>query len=187
MTRMNTPAVAASSPWYREPWPWLLMSGPAVVVVAGFITLYLAVSGQDGLVVDDYYKQGKAINQALHRDDVARQAGLSATVTFDQRQDRVNVAVRRADGSDVNGVLTLSLVHATRSGFDNVVNLTNLAPNESGYIGKLPALRSGKWNLLLEEKDKQWRLQQEINVGTAALPSITLRPASVSKPHRDAP
>jgi hypothetical protein len=164
------------------------MSGPAVVVVAGFITLYLAVSGQDGLVVDDYYKQGKAINQALHRDDVARQAGLTATVNFDQTQDRVNVAVTRADGSPVTEALTLSLVHATRSGFDNVVNLTT---NADGYTGKLPALRTGKWNVLLEDKNKQWRLQQEVNVGTAALPPITMRAApagtsSATKPS-DAP
>ena len=25
-------------PWYREPWPWLLMSGPAAVLVAGAAT-----------------------------------------------------------------------------------------------------------------------------------------------------
>jgi hypothetical protein len=155
------------------------MSGPAVVVVAGFITLYLAVSGQDGLVVDDYYKQGKAINQALHRDDVARQAGLTATVNFDQTQDRVNVAVTRADGSPVTEARTLSLVHATRSGFDNVINLS---PTAYGYTGKLPALRTGKWNVLLEDKNKQWRLQQEINVGTAALPPLELRPAAAASP-----
>lgn len=173
---MKPPAEAALNPWYREPWPWLLMSGPAIVVVAGFITLYLAVSGQDGLVVDDYYKQGKAINQALHRDDVARQAGLTATVSFDQTQDRVNVAVKRADGSPVTEALTLSLVHATRSGFDNVVNLS---ANLDGYTGRLPALRSGKWNVLLEDKEKRWRLQREINVGTAALAPLALRPVAV--------
>ena len=30
--------------WYRHPWPWLLMAGPAIVVVAGLYTLFLAVS-----------------------------------------------------------------------------------------------------------------------------------------------
>jgi len=111
----------------------------------------------------------------LHRDDIARQAGLTATVNFDQTQDRVNVAVKRADGSAVTGTLTLTLVHATRSGFDNVVKLS---PTETGYTGKLPTLRSGKWNVLLEDKEKQWRLQQEVNVGTAALAPLTLRAAS---------
>ena len=22
-------------PWYKEPWPWILMAGPGIVVVAG--------------------------------------------------------------------------------------------------------------------------------------------------------
>lgn len=30
------------NPWYKEPWPWILMSGPAVVIVACIITIYLA-------------------------------------------------------------------------------------------------------------------------------------------------
>ncbi len=42
------------TPWYREPWPWLLMSGPATVIVAGIYTSVLAFSGTDGLVADDY-------------------------------------------------------------------------------------------------------------------------------------
>lgn len=30
------------NPWYKEPWPWILMSGPAIVIVACIITIYLA-------------------------------------------------------------------------------------------------------------------------------------------------
>ncbi len=25
-------------PWYREPWPWILMAGPVIVIIAGVIT-----------------------------------------------------------------------------------------------------------------------------------------------------
>ena len=42
----------ASKPWYREPWPWILMAGPAIVVVAGIATAWLAVRSNDGLVED---------------------------------------------------------------------------------------------------------------------------------------
>jgi FixH len=69
---------AAPKPWYREPWPWLLMAGPAIVVVAGFLTLGFALQSADGLVADDYYKQGKAINQTLARDVQARTLGYAA-------------------------------------------------------------------------------------------------------------
>ena len=51
-----------SKVWYKEPWPWLLFSGPAIVVVAAFVTLYLAASGSSDLVSDDYYKDGKHID-----------------------------------------------------------------------------------------------------------------------------
>ena len=172
---MNTPPTppAPPNPWYREPWPWLLMSGPAIVVVAGFITLYLAVSGADGLVVDDYYKQGKSINQTLHRDDVARQAELRASVTFDQVADHVEVTLKSADGNLLKAPLTLSLIHATRSGFDVVIALKS---NGNHYVGQLPTLLVGKWNLLLEDQPKRWRLQHEINVGSGAIPRIDLLP-----------
>ena len=44
----------APRPWYREPWPWILMSGPAVVVCAGIATAVIAVETNDGLVAEDY-------------------------------------------------------------------------------------------------------------------------------------
>ncbi len=39
---------ARTQPWYREPWPWILMAGPATVVVAGLITAWLAFHGVEG-------------------------------------------------------------------------------------------------------------------------------------------
>jgi hypothetical protein len=54
-----------SGPWYREPWPWILMAGPFTVIVAGLFTAWLAVTRADPLVVDNYYKEGLAINQVI--------------------------------------------------------------------------------------------------------------------------
>lgn len=31
-----------SGPWYREPWPWLLMAGPFVAIIGCVITIVLA-------------------------------------------------------------------------------------------------------------------------------------------------
>ena len=65
-----------SLPWYKERWTWLLMLMPATAIVAGFITLWLAITSFDGLVADDYYKQGLAINQTLARANAAQERGL---------------------------------------------------------------------------------------------------------------
>jgi len=40
-------------PWYKEPWPWVIISIPAAAVIMGFITLYLALTHPDYLVVKD--------------------------------------------------------------------------------------------------------------------------------------
>lgn len=52
-------------PWWRFPHVWLVIAGPAIVVVASFITMYLAVSGQDPVVDEDYYRKGIEINKTL--------------------------------------------------------------------------------------------------------------------------
>ena len=43
---------ATTQPWYRHPWPWILMAGPAIVVVAGIATAVIAVRTADPLVAD---------------------------------------------------------------------------------------------------------------------------------------
>src|SRR5664279_4957916 len=68
--------------WYREPWPWLLTAGPFVVVVASLASAWMAVKSDDGLVAQDYYKQGLLINQRLKHvaPDPERRLGAVVTV-----------------------------------------------------------------------------------------------------------
>jgi len=80
---------ACAAPWYKHRWPWFLMIGPVLVLVAGAITAWLAVSRPDALVVGDYYKQGKAINQDLRRDRVASSLGLAFQARHDAQTGRL--------------------------------------------------------------------------------------------------
>ena len=41
-----------SAPWWKFGYVWLVLSGPAIVVVAGFYTLYLAISTADPVYSD---------------------------------------------------------------------------------------------------------------------------------------
>ena len=47
-----------TQPWWKFGHVWLVVSGPAIVVVASFITLYLAVTRPDPVVPYDGYRQG---------------------------------------------------------------------------------------------------------------------------------
>jgi len=139
---------ARAQPWYREPWPWILMAGPATVVVAGFVTAWLAVRSDDGLVVDDYYKQGLAINQTLGRSDAAERQGIKAELQL--VDGRVQVLLAGAGA----GALRLQLVHPTRAGMDQRLDLAMVQPGV--YEGRLPPMRAGRWHVVLERSD--WRL-----------------------------
>lgn len=64
---MNTEATRPDkpAPWWKFGYVWLVISGPAVVVVAGFATLWLALANPETLVAQDYYRKGIEINKTL--------------------------------------------------------------------------------------------------------------------------
>lgn len=56
---------ARSGPWWSYPLVWMVFGGPAVVVVAGLTTLWIAVKMPDPVIAADYYRQGIEINKTL--------------------------------------------------------------------------------------------------------------------------
>lgn len=142
-----------SNPWYRERWPWLLMAGPAAVLVAGGFTSWIAFSSADGLVADDYYKQGLAVNRVLAKEDAARRLGISAEV----RLAAGEIAVRLT--GEHPPALFVQLAHATRAGLD--VRL-RLAPGPDGaYRAELAPLAPGHWQIVIEDARGSWRITKE--------------------------
>ena len=57
--------VPATPPWWRFGMVWMVIAGPAVVVVAGLVTAWIAIDGADTLVSTDYYRRGVEINKTL--------------------------------------------------------------------------------------------------------------------------
>ncbi len=143
-------------PWYAHPWPWLLMAGPFVVILAGLFTAYLAISSNDGLVDDDYYKQGLAINRIVERDRNASQLGLQADVFQSADQSSVRVMIQGSAALAMPEAIVLRAVHPTRTGEDQIVVLRREA--NGVYSGTLKASLSGRWLIALEDEKRAWRL-----------------------------
>jgi len=142
-----------SKPWYRERWPWILMSGPATVIVAGAATMWIAFASADGVVAGDYYKRGLAINQDLQREQRAAQRSIGAEVRLEAGKVQV-----RLSGAAPEALFGL-LVHATRAGHDQRLRLARTAPGL--YETEMPALPAGRWSLVLEDPRREWRLVRE--------------------------
>jgi len=166
---VNTPAADAPSlPWYREPWPWILIALPALVIVGCGVTFWLALRSDDGMVASDYYKRGLAINRELTRSQLAAQLGLRAEVemTGMGSGDRVRVRVTAGRPLPVETTVRLSLFHPGRGGADRAVVLVRVASDADGaeYVGQwgeVAPLRPVAWQVAIESPT--WRLDGHIN------------------------
>jgi len=149
-----------SLPWYRQFWPWFLISLPATVVVAGFITLYIANKYSDDLVADEPYKVGLAINVQLEKKLVAEQRGIEARFQYlgDGAERRVEVQLTgETDGEEL--ILTLS--HPLEADRDFAIPLQYAG---SGlYIGRLTQPIAPRWHwTLVSTAPTPWRLDGSI-------------------------
>jgi uncharacterized protein len=162
---MNTATAAFANanqkeqrPWYKHRWPWFIMFGPFMVVVAGFITMYIAYTRQDALVVDDYYKQGKAINQDLRRQHAAASMKLSADLRYDPAEGKLtgkfNSLLKQAEGN-----LVVRMVHSTQPEKDVVLDVKVGA--DGSFSVALPMLEKARWQLIIEDEASTWRLSGE--------------------------
>ena len=157
MNHKLTPAL----PWYRHRWPWLLMLGPFVVIVAAAITVWLALRSNDGLVADDYYKQGLAVNQVTSRDRQAMALGVRGELTIDPARRLVRLELRSEKLAEIPQTLVLNFSHPTRSGLDQSLRMqrddeksSGVGSYSAGFAGDLP----GRWHVVLEDEARQWRL-----------------------------
>lgn len=159
-------------PWYRQPLVWLVILIPASSVVMGAVTIVLAVRSFDGMVVDDYYRQGLQINRSLARDRAAAQYGLDGTMRLDETRGRIRTTFAAGQGFRAPEAIRLSLFHATRPGFDREVFLRRVAARE--YEGTLPELVPGRWYLQFEADD--WRLTGSFAVPGSETVTVTSDP-----------
>jgi uncharacterized protein len=157
------------SVWYREPMVYMLIAIPLTAVIAGFITLALAIKSDDGVVEDDYYVRGKEINRTLHREEASVRYGLKSTLVLDRSQHEMVLQLTGNKSIELPATVQFRLLHATRSGLDQTVLLPR--HRDGSYRAPLPELAPGKWNIAVTAQD--WRLVGAITVPAESRVAIT--------------
>ena len=148
-----------SLPWYRQFWPWFLIALPASVVVAGFSTMYIANRHADDLVVDEYYKEGLAINRQLAKQELARARDISASVLVGASELTVTTT-----GAVTDPALRLRLSHPMEA--DRDFYLTLGRRNDGIYSAPLPKVIGPYWHWTLDTgKNSEWRLDGSLSPG----------------------
>lgn len=85
--RVNDP-----TPWWKFGHVWMVIAGPVIVVVASFITLYLAITRPDPVITENYYQKGVEINKTL--DAAARQAEIASLAPATQARNHAQTGVK---------------------------------------------------------------------------------------------
>jgi hypothetical protein len=148
-------AGAGAGPWYSHRWPWLIMLGPACAVLLGSVAAYLAFTREDALVVDDYYKQGKAINQDLRRDRAASALGLRFDAHYSPAHGALEGTLAGFSGP-LATPFRIYLAHPTQPAKDLRFAIT---PDAAGHFSvALPELERAHWQVVVESAQRGWRL-----------------------------
>lgn len=157
-------------PWYRQFWFWFIF-GPLIfiIIMCGF-TVSIALKGADDVIIDNYYKEGRMINQALEQDKHASELGLRGDLRFDLTTGDVvlNIANAPADEALMPQQLLLLMGHPVKAAKDQLISLKAISAGY--YRGELLAKPEYSWYLTLypvsdiaNRNQAPWTLSGEIN------------------------
>ena len=84
MSQLGKQVESESGPWWKYGPVWMVLAGPAIVVVAGVVTAMIAMDGADPVVDPNYYQEGLNINQKLEKSLAPAGAVRNHVVTPDE-------------------------------------------------------------------------------------------------------
>ncbi|MDB9867871.1 FixH family protein [Pseudomonadales bacterium] len=164
--RTEPSAAVIELPWYRYTWPWVLISLPFAAVLFGILMMYMVTRYPDDLIVDNYYKEGMAINQSLAMDAAAQALNVEASL-LKLEPGQIQFAIRGVTDS----VVVLELFHVVDHERDQKWILypdPGVADSRtviySSHDKDIEVLISGQgiWYLQLSGADDHWRLRKRI-------------------------
>jgi len=144
-------------PVWKEPMVWLIAGLPATVVVASFVTYYIAATNIDPLVNAGYHKEGLAPIQDTTKYQRAAELAINGELVI---HDGVAEIMLTGRMEALPSGLELLLQHPSDAAQDTKILFSDRGAGL--YAGLLPASLSGKRQWILEPEDRSWRLSGEL-------------------------
>ncbi len=150
-------------PWFRQFWPWFLILLPSTVIIWTLGTVVLFSQHSVSLVSEDYYKEGRAINQDISKLQEAKALGLNALVSSDNNE--LTVVLERGK-LEQYPALKIKLAHRTLAEKD----IEQLVSSDAQGVYRLVLDDSlqGPWFVKITSFDSKWILQGKVNFPTTA-------------------
>lgn len=164
------PSKSQKNPWYKEPVCWLAFAPAIAGVLVGLTLLTVGILNYDGVVHEDYYKEGRGINQSFERDQVSRDLGLIASLRFTRDQLQMDLSGQLDTYPDQ---LVVLMENPTRSALDFSVPVQHLQGGR--YLGNLPRDPEHNWDIKLYGPEREWRLYGRSSFPTQS--AVELKPS----------
>ncbi|NYR13565.1 FixH family protein [Pseudoalteromonas sp. MIP2626] len=156
------------TPWYKNFWPWFLIFFPSAAIIGCISLFFTAIGNGPDMVVDDYYKKGKAINLELTKFDKAKALYLHGELNV--TSERVGFKFTKGDTSNIHA-LKLSFYHRTIKAYDFEATLTPNANQE--FTALLDGFTDGAYSVFIEPIDGSWKLKENITLPTTLAVLVT--------------
>lgn len=156
---MNSPLNNSNepiTPWYKEPWMFLVLGVPFAAVCWGVVIVTLAVNGKDSLVSDSYYKDGMAYTENRVFRDKAKRLQLTAEITYNDGEIRSTIAGYLDEHPSF---LRAQLIHPTLETEDETVLLQRM--EDGSYLGLAEKNHVGKRKIWLQSPEQEWMIKDE--------------------------
>lgn len=148
----------SARPWYREFWLWFVLAPPMAAVVLGLSLLGTAITNADSMVVDDYYKVGRALHKTQGKERAAVELGLDGRLVLDREYGEITVLLQGLETPPQR--LRLYLSHPTHAERDLALDLERDAGGL--YRGSARRAVTGRHYLRLQPAEGGWLVAREL-------------------------
>lgn len=152
--------VTDSKPWYKQFWPWFVIALPATAVVAGLITVVIAVQNKPDIVRDDWYKDGMAIKVRKERIERAKALGIEFAYVLERDSRKLHLTPAGLEVASTP-LLTLHLQHPTIA--DRDIEATAVLMPDGNYSALLETLPAGLYSIKISAPGSDWQINGDIH------------------------
>lgn len=156
----NEALVAPGRPWYLTGiWP-LVLGIPALTVVAGLTTFWLANHRPDPLIESPLRPDIAAMHADPAPDAAATRAGMRGSLAITGGRLRIDLGT-----GSITAPATVDVViaHAAKETYDQKATVELTSPGV--YEAAAPVLGDGPWYVEVAPRDRSWRLTGTLPTG----------------------
>ena len=143
-----------AKPWYKEPWPFILISITGLGVVAGSTLAYIGLSNPPEIVSGDFEQLGRGLTDTNVRTAQARSLGLSGVLHISEREARLELSA--LDAAGLPETLLIQFQHPATSDQDRILVVQRRAAGV--YSGSMDEAPHPRARIVVADLPQSWWL-----------------------------